>query len=458
MALAISNDACRPPNSGRRLRFAGAAAILGKILQITTAAFIGFSLPLCLTVSDVGIFFLAQAAVTFGANVMQLGFHHTLPFTVGRCLAEGDAGRARSVVTIAFSLCLIAGLVIGCVLVIIAYVAPQSLGTTLNELGRLAPLLIPMIIITALITLIAELQRSVFSVIAASFLPLVQNTGVSIAIAAALLLSLRPSVGQLLEISLAILALALVWGVLETWRTVSRWTAVARVAIRTPELLRATWPNLVVVVGFAAAAQLDIWIVSLYAEATDVAFYGIALRISSLLAIPITVASLTVIPHIVTNWTLRRRRYLQWLLSLSATGATFVVAMGIVVFIIIGKDAIRLVFGDRYVAAFLPALILSVGQVLFAAGGAAGYILIILGKQKLAMMTTLVTGVVTVLVAIPAMQLFGIVGVASVYAASAAIQALTNTLLVNKLFGLRSYAPLINPARVLKIFSHRPRS
>lgn len=164
-----------------------------------------------------------------------------------------------------------------------------------------------------------------------------------------------------------------------------------------------------------------------------------------------------ILPHIVTNWTLRRRLYLQWLLSLSATGSTFVAALGLLAFGLFGKQAIQLLFGEKYLSAFLPAVILGAGQVLFSAAGVAGYILIVLGKQKLAMTSLLVIGAATVLIAIPVMREFGVVGVACVYAASAAIQGATNALLVRKHFGLRSHTLLINPLRAGKILSYRSR-
>lgn len=447
-----------PPRSSRRLGLSGTAAAAGKVLQLATAAFIGFSLPLCLAVSDVGIFFFAQSVVVLGALIAQLGFAHTIPATVGRSLAENDSGRARSIARTSFVLCLFAGTILGGILGLSAYFAPDTMRSTMSEIRLYAPILIPMIVMMALLGLMAELQRAVFSLIAASFLPLIQNLGLSVFIAAALLVSMRPSVEQLLTVSLAILSLALLWGTIATWRTISRWTVPAKMPLRTAELLKATWPNLVSAVAFAAASQLDIWVVSLNGKSADVAHYGIALRIASLLAIPLTVVSLTILPHIVANWTIGRRRYLQWLLTVSATGSLCVAGLGLLAFGLGGRSAIHLFFGDAYSPAFLPALILSVGQVLFTAAGVAGYILIVLGKQKLAMASMLLIGVATVLCAIPAMQNFGIVGVACVYSASAAIQGLTNAILVRKYFSLRSYALPINPLRAWKILSYRSRS
>jgi hypothetical protein len=67
----------------------------------------------------------------------------------------------------------------------------------------------------------------------------------------------------------------------------------------------------------------------------------------------------------------------------------------------------------------------------------------------------LVVGALTVLAAVPMMRMFGIVGVACVYAVSAAVQGAVNALLVNHHFALRSCAVAVNPLRALRILSHR---
>lgn len=432
----------------------GSAAAAGKILQLVTAAFVGFSLPLCLSVSDVGVFFFAQSVVVIGAIVAQLGFPHTIPFLVGRSLAEGDSGRARVVVAMALKMCLAGGLVAGGLVAVSAYVIPMTAAPIAVEIRPLVAVLVPMILLTALLALMAEVQRTVYALGPASFLPLVQNAVVSLYLVLALILSWRPTVAMLLAIALSGLAAACVWGALRTRRVVATWSVAS--ASPVSDVLSQAWPNFVSAVSFAAAAQADIWVVGLNGNPADVGHYGLAVRIAGLIAIPLTVVSLTILPHIITSWTLGRRRYLQWLLRLSATGSISAAFLGFVVFAVFGSQAISLVFGSSYQPAFMPALILSAGQVVFSAAGVSGYVLITLGRQKLAMAVILTIGIATVLIAMPVMRLYGITGVACVYACSAAVQAAVNAYFVRRCFGLRSGVSLINPLRARKLLTHKP--
>jgi O-antigen/teichoic acid export membrane protein len=132
--------------------------------------------------------------------------------------------------------------------------------------------------------------------------------------------------------------------------------------------------------------------------------------------------------------------------------------VGFVLFAGFGEDVIRMVWGDAYSQAFYVAFILGAGQVMFSAGGVAGYVLILLGKQKIAMVSTLIIASTTVLLAIWAMLNVGILGVATVYAASSCVQALVNVILVRKFFGLTANAKLINPLRIGRLLSHAPKS
>lgn len=434
---------------------AGAAAAFGKVLQLATTAFVGISLPLLLSVSDVGVFFFIQSIVAIGAVVSLLGLHHTIPSLVGRAVAEGDSAHARALVGLSLKLCLASGVAIGCSVAAVAYSMPALVSPLVAATRDVAFLFFPLILITASVNLLVEIQRTVYAVGAASFLPVIQNLGLSLFVVVALALSWRPMVATLLIVGLLGLGIACVWGAIQIGRLCAGWPAAEPARPRAGHLLAQTWPNLVSTVSFIATLQADVWVVGLNGHLEDVGQYGIATRISGLLGIPLTVISLTILPHIVSNWTLGRRRYLQWILRLSATASTFGALFGFSAFALLGQWAISRFFGPSYLPAFAPALILCAGQSFFSIAGVAGYVLIMLGRQKLAMSIMLAIGVATVLIAIPAMRLYGITGVACVYACSAAIQAGANIYFVRRCFGLRSVAALINPLRALKLLTRR---
>lgn len=430
----------------------------GKVLQLATGAGIGLLLPLGLSLHDVGVFFFVQAIASVSVVLAQLGLPVTIPGMVSHAMAVGDTGRARTVAIATIKISIISGLAAGCLVGICAFAFGQAANPLSPQIWNLVPLIIPMIAAGALLGVLAEIHRALYRMVAASFLPALQGLVMSAYLVFALAFKAPLSISHLLTASVLAAIAGIVLGLVQLRRTMRTWQRVPTTPAPPSDILAESWPNLVTTMSFVAASQLDIWVVGLGGHPADVACYGLALRIGALFAVPLTIVSLTILPHIVTNWARHRRLYLQWLLTLSATGATFVALVGFVLFASFGRSLILMIWGEAYSRAFSAALMLGLGQVLFSAGGVAGYALILLGKQKVAMVSTLIIASLTVLLAALAMFNYGILGVATVYAGSSTAQALVNVLLVRKFFGLTASARLINPLRVGRLLSHTPKS
>lgn len=430
----------------------------GKVLQLATGAGIGLLLPLGLSLHDVGVFFFVQAIISVSVVLAQLGLPVTIPGMVSHAMAVGDTGRARTVAIATIKISIISGLAAGCLVGICAFAFGPAANPLSPQIWNLVPLIIPMIAAGALLGVLAEIHRALYRMVAASFLPALQGLIMSAYLVFALAFKVPLSISHLLTASVLAAIAGIVLGLVQLGRTMRTWQRVPTAPAPPSDILAESWPNLITTLSFVAASQLDIWVVGLGGHPADVACYGLALRIGALFAVPLTIVSLTILPHIVTNWARHRRLYLQWLLTLSATGATFVALVGFVLFASFGRSLILMIWGEAYSRAFSAALMLGLGQVLFSAGGVAGYALILLGRQKVAMVSTLIIASLTVLLAAWAMFNYGILGVATVYAASSTAQALVNVLLVRNFFGLTASARLINPLRVGRLLSHTPKS
>lgn len=430
----------------------------GKVLQLATGAGIGLLLPLGLSLHDVGVFFFVQAIVSVSVVLAQLGLPVTIPGMVSHAMAVGDPGRARTVAIATIKISIISGLAAGCLVGICAFAFGPAANPLSPQIRNLVPLIIPMIAAGALLGVLAEIHRALYRMVAASFLPALQGLIMSAYLVFALAFKVPLSISHLLIASVLAATAGIVLGLVQLGRTMRTWQRAPTTPAPPSDIFAESWPNLITTLSFVAASQLDIWVVGLGGHPADVACYGLALRIGALFAVPLTIVSLTILPHIVTNWARHRRLYLQWLLTLSATGATFVALVGFVLFAGFGRSLILMIWGEAYSRAFSAALMLGLGQVLFSAGGVAGYALILLGRQKVAMVSTLIIASLTVLLAAWAMFNYGILGVATVYAASSTAQALVNVLLVRNFFGLTASARLINPLRVGRLLSHTPKS
>ncbi|SHM80785.1 Membrane protein involved in the export of O-antigen and teichoic acid [Bradyrhizobium lablabi] len=353
---------------------------------------------------------------------------------------------------------IISGLAVGCLVGVGTLALGKNANTLSSEISNHVLLIVPMIATAALLGVLAEIHRALYGMVAASFLPIFQALTVCVYVIVALVFKLPLSVSNLLTSSLLAAGMGIVLGLVQLRRIMRPWARQPIQLARKSEILAQSWPNLITATSFVVASQLDIWVVGLGGSASDVGCYGLAQKLGSMLSIPITIVSLTILPHIVTNWARHRRLYLQWLLRLSATGATLAALVGFISLAGFGNSIIKMAWGDSYSRAFEVALILGAGQVIFSAGGVSGYVLILLGRQKVAMVSTLLIAGLTVLLAVWAMFNFGIVGVAAAYATSSAVQMLTNVLLVRKFYQLRSNAWFINPLRVGHLLSHVPKS
>ncbi|MET4240142.1 hypothetical protein [Bradyrhizobium sp. RT10b] len=433
-------------------------AVAGKVFQLATGVGIGLLLPLSLSLHDVGLFFFVQAIVNVSVVLAQLGLPVTIPGIVSHAMAAGDTGRARIVAIETIKMSVVSGLAVGCLVGICAFAFRPAANALSPQIWSLVPLIIPMIAAGALLGVLAELHRALYGMVAASFLPAFQGLIVSAYLVFSLAFKIPMSISHLLTASVLAAIAGIALGLVQLGRMMRPWQRVPVTPAPPSDILAESWPNLVTTMSFVAASQLDIWVVGLGGHPADVACYGLALRIGGLFAVPLTIVSLTILPHIVTNWALHRRLYLQWLLTLSATGATFAALVGFVLFAVLGRSLILAIWGEAYAPAFGAALILGLGQVMFSAGGVAGYALILLGRQKAAMVITLIIASVTVPLAAWAMFTSGILGVATVYAASSTVQALVNVVLVRNFFGLAANARMINPLRVGRLLSHTPKS
>lgn len=454
------SDKRRPdgPSRGGNAARSGGTAMAGKVLQLATGVGIGLLLPLGLNLHDVGVFFFVQAIVSVSIVLAQLGLPVTIPGMVSHAMAVGDNGRARTIAIETIKMSLISGLAVGCLVGICAFAFSPVANPFSPQIRTLVPLIIPMIAAGALLGVLAEIHRAIYGMVAASFLPALQGLIMSAYLVVALAFKVPLSIAYLLTASVVAAVAGIVLGLVQLGRMMRPWRQLPIAPARSSDIIAQTWPNLVTAMSFVAASQLDIWVVGLGGQPADVACYGLALRIGGLFAVPLTIVSLTILPHIVTNWARHRRLYLQWMLTLSATGATFAALVGFVLFAGFGRSLISMIWGEPYSRAFGAALILGLGQVLFSAGGVAGYVLMLLGRQKVAMVSTLIIAGATLMLAVWGMFTFGIFGVAAAYAASSTAQALVNVLLVRRFFGLTANARLISPSRVGRLLSHTPKS
>lgn len=438
------------PGDSRIVR-SGSFALTGRALQLLVAVFTGLLVPLCLDPSDVGVFFLIQALLAAGAIVAQLGLTLTIPTIVTEALARSDYGRAWSAAIRTLLLCAIAGIVVSAGSGILTLALDKFVGSAIaSAIRSLLPFVMLLTPLLAFLAVLVELHRSIGAIGDASFLPVAPGLMLGLLILAALAFSVRLSLFDVLLVQLLAVASAVLAGLASLGRRTRNWNRSNERDVDVAYILGKSWPNLVTTFSLFLISTLDIWIVGLFGSVVEVAQYGLGLRLANLFLIPLATVNATIVPLIVSSWTRRRLRYLQWLLTLTATGATILTVLGYLGFMIAGGTAIRTIWGPIYEPAFTVAMILGLSQVIHTAGGSAGYILLLLGKQRLMMAITIALGIVTVAVAALAMIKWGSLGVALTYGGVNILQTAIFVYLSRRHYGLVTHAAIANPLRLLR--------
>jgi O-antigen/teichoic acid export membrane protein len=207
-------------------------------------------------------------------------------------------------------------------------------------------------------------------------------------------------------------------------------------------ILGDAWPiALVQIVGFGVA-QLDVWTVATFANDTDLAVYAIARRISLLVALPLTLASLAIASSISELHARQDKQRLSWVIRGAATLSTAVTLLLIVAVTLKAELILQLGFGADYRAGADALRILCLGQLVYALSGPSGVTLMMTGRQQIPLWTTLATLPVYSLGPWAVVQ-YGAEGMAVVSASFLAVNNFLQWFAVRRSLGIGTHASIL---------------
>ncbi|HKS14116.1 MAG TPA: MATE family efflux transporter [Pseudomonas sp.] len=433
---------------------ASIAAVVGRFLLLGTGALTGIIIPLTMAQESVGLFFLAQSIIAALATMGQLGLSITAPAGISTAQGHRDGGQVKQVVrrTLAIALLSTASLAVGFnffMHVLSQYQDAELLGL----LHKLAPLVSISMVLAAMTTILAEQHRAIGHFVQASFL----TTGASIASAATVILAWRGAFT--LDLNLLLLAgvVGAGCGMLLGAYSLRRWyraqlEARAITDVSYGHLLRETRPNLTTTVVLFVMSQADLWIIAYYGDTSGLAIYGLASRLAALVLIPLAVINTVVAPSIGRLWVRNKKRYLQRVLGIGAGAAISLAIFGYLIFVLFGKFLLTHVWSEQYSDAYYIFAILGLSQIVQTFAGTAGFVLMMLQKQHIAMRISVVTGVMMVAAGVVAMGLYVIMGLAVVYSLGGICQSLAQIYFVKRLFALRTTANYTSLRRFLRFY------
>jgi O-antigen/teichoic acid export membrane protein len=197
--------------------------------------------------------------------------------------------------------------------------------------------------------------------------------------------------------------------------------------------------NALISVFQAARAPLVVVISGFYVDPQHIAFYVAGQRLANVASLAPFGISGFASPLISQYFALSDRTRLQRLAHLAARGALGGSMLIALVLFVFGRELLRL-FGDGFDAAYMPLLVLLIGELVAAATGPVGNFLSMTGRQ---MNATRIEGAVSaaaIFLALVLIPRYGILGTAIVVAACSCLRNIAMFIAVWRHLGLRSAA------------------
>ncbi len=163
---------------------------------------------------------------------------------------------------------------------------------------------------------------------------------------------------------------------------------------RPPELLLAVpayktafWLKSSVPFGLTAAMQLingrtDIFVLGLFRADHEIGIYRVACQIAALVTFGLSIVNSVQGPHIAHLYATGDKRRLQQMVTRSSRGILLITLVIVAAILLFGKVFLDRVYGIEYASAFVPLVILCVGQLVSATAGSVASLLNMTGHER----------------------------------------------------------------------------
>lgn len=418
--MTVEKDPSSPPaskatyNSLKELSFTKSrgATAASKVILLFSGIANSLLLPLVLEQSAVGVFFQAQVAIAALSTVAQFGFTFTIPHFLSTYIAQNKLAEARFfIVSVTF-----ASMLISAVLASFYFIFLFFLKNSFGIFDSMIWICVVMIASFNAQTMIScEILRALRSYGMANYLITLSSIFIPIYIGIVFIFSDKSEIHYVLYCGLTGSFLVFLLSIMELHGRIKKFPRKRFHKKRIVVFTRKSIPNLLSSLVLFLVSQADILLLSQWYGAKEVAVYGIATRVSGLLLFPLAVANAALAPVAVEYRISQRNAELRKLVSSTARNSTFLASLAYFAFLLFGYYLISF-WNEAYIEAYYLFAILGFAQVIHAACGAAGVLLMTGGQQVLTMRITLVVGGFTILLAISGLEYFGVAGLAAAMA------------------------------------------
>ncbi len=450
----------------RRLLSGGAWAFGSKILVALAGLISSALLARLLTPQALGTYFLAYSILNVGTSLGALG----LTGTVVRLVAEGMGlnlfGRVRRVIDVALGVGTLGALSVGLAYFLFGDDLAKAVFNA-PALAAITGLVAGWLVVSTLQSLLGETFRGFHDIRLASILGGQVGggtTGVAtLALVTASLLVLWLVNGQATLATVVLLAICS--GAATT--LVAGWLLhrrVTRLPPQTPdegrkadpkkvlrEAISISWPLLIVTFIMMVRTNGDIWTLGAFLPQEDLALYGAANRLVSMVTMPMAIVTAVAPPLIAEMYSQGRREDLEHALRNTATLTGIPALLASMVCIFFAGPILGLVYGNYYREGAVVLALLSIGLLASVLAGSCGIVLSYTGHQKTQMVITIATSAATLIAMLATAGPYGIVGVAMSKTAGQVLQNGIVLLVVKQKTGMWTHVGFRGISRLWRI-------
>lgn len=443
--MEVREQSLAPKGSLKRRLVSGGAWTLANRMLVTVTQLAALALlARLLSAQDMGVYFLIANLVAVVTVFAQLGLTQSVVRLVAEALATNRLGRARA----AISKTLLLG---SASAIVVTAMFQLGIGQWLGQTVFQSPLMAALTLWAAIWMLAQTMQRFLDEVfrglhdlkLAAIFGGMVSGALTVVLLGAMHLIRGSASLEEVLMLQAAAFGAGVVLAALVLKRKIRPLRGEGDIAFS--EIMAVSWPLFAASMTNIILLRADLWILGMYLPDEEVAVYGAAARIITVVAIPLVMASAILAPMIAELNAKGEKARLERVLRAVATLGGIPALAVILCFIIFGQPLLELIYGEElYRRGWLVLVMLGLAQLVNVWSGVCIQLLMMTGHQKAVMYITLVTSILAILLALVLVQPYGIEGVALAFACGIALQNVGMVVHSKRKLGVKSYM-LANP-------------
>ncbi len=430
----------------QRLLRGGIIAVIGKSSIAIGIVLVNVLVARLLSPAETGLFLLALSIVTVAAVIADFGFGKTLLRVIPDAVISGEQIRAMSHIRHVF---IAVSLTVLCTALMLVSPAGTWLAAKLSHgqiLGELMPLVALWLVVTVIMSLLAETCRGFHHIAAAIFYGgALTGLGniliVSIALAAAWYSSAAISLKQVLAI---FIASGLILSFLAILKLRKRFQAHQKGenSGSIKQLFIMAWPFWVSSMALILMTHAEIWMLGYLRPPEEVAAFGLVARLALLVSFPLVIVN-SVLPPLISELYANDDINKMERMLRGAAGLTTLLSLAVfLILLILGDWLPQSLFGDVFAGNWNIMMILAGGWLFHVWAGSGGFVLNMTDNQKSAMIINIFVGGITLIAAYWLTNEYGGLGMAIASSLGIVLVNIVMLLVIRVKLDIRIYAGL----------------